>query len=296
LQKYESVSANNAKLASMKIIENGPLRVGVECKLQISKQSVMKQRIFVEADNAALLFETDIDWKEKYKFLKVQFPLNIRSNVCSYDVQFGFLQRPTLMNNTEDIAKFEVVGHKFADLSEYDFGCALVNDSKYGYSCFHNLLRLSLLRAPKKPDANADIHRHFIRYALLPHTDSLQKANVIEYAHNYNQKLRYVQNASKYSMNGLSFFEMDTTQVVLDTVKIAQEENCNDIVLRFYEAFGGRTECTVSIRKIAVKKANICNLLEDVAEEIKMTQVDKDLCQIQLYMEPFEIKSVRLSI
>ena len=89
----------------MKIIERGPLRCGVECTLQISKDSVVIQRIFVEAESAAVHFEADVDWKEKYKFLKVQFPLNIRSAVCRYDIQFGFLERPTVMNNTEDIAK-----------------------------------------------------------------------------------------------------------------------------------------------------------------------------------------------
>ena len=89
----------------MKIIERGPLRCGVECQMKIGESSVMVQRIFVEAESAALRFELDIDWKEKFKFLKVQFPLNIRSNVCRYDIQFGFLERPTVMNNTEDIAK-----------------------------------------------------------------------------------------------------------------------------------------------------------------------------------------------
>merc|ERR1711920_188358 len=106
LQKYESVSMKNAKSASMRVIENGALRVGVECKLQISTESMLTQRIFVEAESAAVIFESDIDWNEKHKFLKVQFPLNIRSDVCSYDVQFGLLQRPTRMNNTEQIAKF----------------------------------------------------------------------------------------------------------------------------------------------------------------------------------------------
>jgi len=30
-------------------------------------------------------------------------------------------------------------------------------------------MRLSLLRSPKAPDGHADMGRHFIRYALLPH-------------------------------------------------------------------------------------------------------------------------------
>jgi alpha-mannosidase len=55
------------------------------------------------------------------------------------------------------MARFEVCAHKFADLSEYGFGVALLNDSKYGYSIKGNVIRLSLLRAPKAPDLNCDI-------------------------------------------------------------------------------------------------------------------------------------------
>ena len=75
LQKYESISNknNNNDNDNMKIIENGPLRCGVEYTLKISKDSTLIQRIFIESENGALLFETDIDWKEKYKFLKVHF-------------------------------------------------------------------------------------------------------------------------------------------------------------------------------------------------------------------------------
>merc|ERR1712176_604459 len=218
-------------------------------------------------------FEADIDWKEKFKFLKVQFPLNIRSNVCRYDIQFGFLERPTVMNNTEDIAKFEVVGHKFADLSEYGLGSALVNNSKYGYSCFKNLLRLSLLRSPKRPDANTDIHRHCIQYCLLPHSESLQDSEVIPFSQNYNQPLRYIEHKpTKGGLEGMSFFKVSTKEVVLDTVKMTQDGS-GDIVLRMYEAFGGRTECTVNV-VFDVQSANLCNLLEDVAEEVAVRKAE----------------------
>lgn len=50
------------------------------------------------------------------------------------------------------MAKFEVVSHKFAALTEYGFGVALLNDSKYGHAAEGSLLRLSLLRSPKAPD------------------------------------------------------------------------------------------------------------------------------------------------
>jgi len=305
LQKYESVqSASGSDGGDMKIIEHGPLRCGVEYSLTINAatKSTLTQRIFLEAENGALLFETDVDWKERHKCLKVQFPLNIRSTVCNYDIQFGYLQRPTVQNNTEDIAKFEVVGHKFADLSEYDFGCALLNDCKYGYSCFKHCLRLSLLRAPKRPDPNTDIHRHLFRYALLPHTDTFQRSNVKQCAENLNNALKYVEcdhenkqeTSNSLHEQQLCMFEIDSPQVILDTVKMALDAS-GDVILRFYEAFGGRTQCKVSM-KMAVKKASICNLLEDVGEELKVTQVHAQTSQITLYLQPFEIKTVRLSV
>ena len=54
------------------------------------------------------------------------------------------------------MAKFEVCCHKFADLSENGYGVSILNDSKYGFATCGNLMRLSLLRAPKAPDAHAD--------------------------------------------------------------------------------------------------------------------------------------------
>src|SRR5271170_4321785 len=72
-----------------------------------------------------------------------------------------------------DMAKFEVCCHKWADLSENGYGVSVFNDSKYGFATCGNLMRLSLLRAPKAPDAHADMGRHHIKWAIMPHIDSL---------------------------------------------------------------------------------------------------------------------------
>jgi alpha-mannosidase len=45
---------------------------------------------------------------------------------------------------------------KFADLSEYGYGVAILSESKYGFSCQGNILRISLLRAATAPDAEQD--------------------------------------------------------------------------------------------------------------------------------------------
>lgn len=45
---------------------------------------------------------------------------------------------------------------QFADFSEYGYGVAFLSESKYGYACEGNVLRLSLLRAATAPDAEQD--------------------------------------------------------------------------------------------------------------------------------------------
>ena len=48
----------------------------------------------------------------------------------------GFPTRPLIF--------VQVCGHKWADMSEFGRGLAVLNDSKYGYSALNNVIRLSL--------------------------------------------------------------------------------------------------------------------------------------------------------
>ncbi len=93
---------------------------------------------------------------------------------ATYEVAFGAVRRPTHYSSRLDLAKYEVPGHRWADLSEHGFGVAVLTDSKYGYSAFGDTLRISLLRAPRSPDPEADIGRHAFTYALLPHAGGWQ--------------------------------------------------------------------------------------------------------------------------
>jgi hypothetical protein len=99
----------------------------------------------------------------------VEFPTALRAPVATYETQFGCVPRPTHTNTGRDVMQYEVCGHRWADLSAPDYGAALLNDCKYGYSIRGGALRLSLLRAPKAPDPTADMGRHVFKYAFLPH-------------------------------------------------------------------------------------------------------------------------------
>lgn len=72
------------------------------------------------------------------------------------------------------------------DISQADKGVSVITDSKYGWHVRENIVQLSLLRSPKNPDANCDMHKHFIYYAVMPHTGSFQEADVIQKAYELN--------------------------------------------------------------------------------------------------------------
>jgi len=143
----------------------------------------------------------DVTWHEDKKFLKVEFPVDIRNTSASYETQYGIIQRPTHYNTTWDHAKFEVVCHKWADLSEAGYGVSILNDCKYGFATQGNVMRLSLLRSPKAPDEFADMGRHVFRYAILPHQGSLD-ARTVRAARELNNPLSMAGSSSSDN-NGL---------------------------------------------------------------------------------------------
>ena len=272
------------EVKALRVIEKGPLRVTVEVELGISEQASLIQRISLSAESPRLDFEATVDWHEKDQFLKVEFPLALRSDYATYEIQFGHVRRPTHFNTTWDFARFEVSAHRWADLSEPGYGVALLNESKYGYACHGNVLRLSLLRASKSPDATADMGKHRFRYALFPHAGGPQLGGVIPEAAAFNQPLRVF--ATSAEPRSESFFALDNPAVVLDTVKKAEDSDA--LILRLYESHGAHQVARLDSR-LPIRKASRVNLLEDGNEIVRATKG-----RINLTLRPFEVVTLKI--
>ena len=276
---------NAGEVRSVKVVETHPLRATVEVELFVSPKASLVQRISLTAESPRLDFETRVEWREKNQFLKVEFPLALRSDHATYEIQFGHVSRPTHFNTSWDFARFEVSAHRWADLSEPNFGVALLNDSKYGYACHGNVLRLSLLRSPKAPDPTADMGEHRFRYALFPHEGGPQNGGVIPEAATFNQPLRVFATSAKHQSE--SFFSVDNPAVVLDTVKKA--EDTGDLILRLYESHGAHQTATLSTA-IAVKNVARVNLLE-----CEDQPVPSEAHEIKLALRPFELVTLKVT-
>jgi alpha-mannosidase len=199
--------------------------------------------------------------------------MNLSAN-STYENQFGFIQRPTHRNTTWHRAQFEVCGHRFADVSEFGYGVALLNDSKYGHACENSTLRLSLLRASTLPDDEQDQGAHHFSFAVLPHRGSFAESDVPAVARmfNYPLHLRRLPSLalteselikSRDDRHGQGPFSVvGARNVVLDTVKRGEEDDFSarskheTVILRLYEAYGGAAKAKIAAtvpegRKIA---------------------------------------------
>uniref|UniRef100_A0A8C6E982 alpha-mannosidase n=1 Tax=Moschus moschiferus TaxID=68415 RepID=A0A8C6E982_MOSMO len=259
--------------------------------LQISPNSRLSQEVVLDVGCPYVRFHTEVHWHEAHKFLKVEFPARVRSPQATYEVQFGHLQRPTHYNTSWDWARFEVWAHRWMDLSEHGFGLALLNDCKYGASVRGNVLSLSLLRAPKSPDATVDVGRHEFTYALMPHKGSFQDAGVIPAAYSLNFPLLALPAPGPAPAAAWSAFSVSSPAIVLETVKQAETSpQGRTLLLRLYEAHGSHSDCWLHT-SLPVQEAVLCDLLERRDPTGPLLLRDN---RLKLTFTPFQVQSLLL--
>jgi alpha-mannosidase len=272
--------ADITEVDAIEIVSADGVRAEVRFKRTFGN-SALTQTMCLDAGCRRLEFHTDVDWHEHHRFLKVAFPVDVRSTAATYEIQHGHLQRPTVRNTTWDIARFEVSAHRWADLSEPGYGVALLNDSKYGYDIHRNVMRLSLLRAPGWPDPEADRGHHRFAYALLPHIGDLRDAGVVAQAEAFNLP---VDVRAGTSASG-TIVAVDRPNVSVEAVKKADRSDA--IVVRLCEVWGARGPVRVTVGA-PVTSASRTDLLERDIEELA---VDDGV--VEIAMRPFELVTLK---
>ena len=104
-------------VATMEPVTNGALYGAVRVTRKLHDSS-MTQVISLRAGSRLLTFETEIDWHERHKMLKVIFPVDIHANEALHEIQFGHLARPNHRSRQYDADRFEVANHKWTALAE----------------------------------------------------------------------------------------------------------------------------------------------------------------------------------
>lgn len=279
---------NLIRSESFEYVERGPVRVAVELVKRFGK-STIRQRISL-GPTPGIRFDTCIDWQEEDKLLKVAFPINVNSGRATYEIQFGNVERPTHMNTSWDMAKFEVCAQKWVNLSEGDQGVALINDCKYGHDIHGNVIRLTLLRAPKAPDPLCDVGVHRFSYSLVPHYGPYNYAGIVQAAYAFNAPLRSASLTRTGGEQGTlpALISCEDRNIVIESVKRA--EDSGDIVVRLYECHNsrGRTELSCARKP---HTAMLCDL-----EENELMELDVQDGIVTFDFKPFEILTIKLKL
>jgi alpha-mannosidase len=266
---YQETLREVGDLAEAVVEEAGPLRGTLRLSWRFNR-STITQRLTIYRDDPRIDFRSEVDWHEQQILLKAAFPVEVRATRATYDIQFGQVERPTHWNTSWDWARFEVCAHKWADLSEGNYGVALLNDCKYGHDVRDNVLRLTLIKSAVRPDAEADKGRHIFTYSLLPHQGDWRQGEVDRAGYDLNLPLHAAVVPAQPDgalPAAFAFAEVDAEHVVVETVKRA-EDDPDAWVVRVYE---GRQFRAPGVRLRfgrPLRRAQRCNLVEREAADI----------------------------
>lgn len=286
-KNYVKKSWRLDKADSVEVIEANAVRGVVRVKRSFHN-STLTQDIVLYNDSERVDFETTVDWQERDKVLKAAFPVNVLNTHASFEIAHGAIQRPTHRNNSYDAAKFEQCAHKWADLSEGDYGVSLLNDCKYGYDIEDNRMRITLMRAPTCPDTKGDLGISTFTYSLYPHAGTWQDADTVREALALNVPLvgSALEKQDGAWPDARSFVGTDRKDIVVDAVKKAQDGD--GIILRLYESEQKRGEVTVTV-DLPFTGVTECNLMEENEQAVPCENGT-----FRFTVHPFEVKTFRL--
>lgn len=265
-------------------VEQGALRACLLVEKEVLGTPV-RQKIYFYRDSRRIDFETWVDWKFSEHLLKVHFPVDIHTDEATYDIQFGNITRKLHTNTSWDVARFEVCGHKWADLSEGAYGVSLMNDCKYGYSMKDRVMSLTLIKSGTDPNAAADQEEHFFTYSLYPHQGDWRQAGTVQESMKLNVPLKVMSGTAAEPR--FSFASVDCDNVVLETVKRA--EDGGGTIIRLYEVGNCRSQVHLTLAQ-KPRQAEETNLLEEALEQPVQLTEDGLVFEIK----PYEIKTFRI--
>lgn len=244
-------------------------------------QSTIRQTVRLYQTSRRIDFITDVDWHQHQELLKTSFDVNIRSTEARFDIQYGNVTRPTHWNTSWDMAKFETVGHQWADLSQEDYGVALLNDSKYGYDIKNHTMRLSLIKSGVHPDPDADNGLHHFTYSLYPHNGNFVTGKVVQAGWALNEKPLIL----KAQQDFQAPFTLESgAALAIDAFKEAEDHH--GWILRIHDFTGGNVKSTI---KLAPEFAwQVVDLLERPLS----TPVQSN---IPVKLKPYQIMSYRIT-
>jgi len=238
--------------AELRVLESGPLRGRVRMRTHYGN-SALETDWILYAGSRTIEARCTLDWHEHLKILKLSFPVQVGEPRSTYETAFGHIERKT--NGDEN------PGQRWIDLTGKraggEYGLAVINNAKYGYSVLDNDMRVSIVRGAVyaqggrlKPNGEyiwQDQGIQTFRMWLVPHTGTWQAAGIVRLAEEFTAPVpvlyQGIHPGSKPQSG--SFLSVDAGNVVVTALKKAEEGD--DLILRCYETDGRATTATLDL-------------------------------------------------
>ena len=295
---------------SVRLESKGPVfaRVLIERK---AEPTSFKQWITVYAGSPLVecVTFTDMHWKET--LVKVEFNTVVETEKVAADIPYAVIERSTHPKVEWDKARTEMPVQKWTDLSGKDFGLALLNFGKYGFSLNEDGTgwRLSIVKNAIYPkprlgdrgvkvlyetlkNLDTDEGEHWAHMALFPHQGGWAAGKVNQAAYEYNTPAiaRRVSAGDGELPSEAWLLSLDSPSAYIASVKKAEDDD--SLVVRVVEGEGKDTSASLKVNPMF----RLLDAQETDLLELNPRPVRHDDQSAFFPVGHFEIKTIKLKM
>jgi alpha-mannosidase len=235
---------------AVRVVESGPVRTIVRVESGYGDSTLRED--YVLGPHARYVdVRVTLDWRERLKLLKLRYPTSLDAAISTFEVPYGFVERPT----TGD----EEPGQSWVDVSGPGGGLAVLNDAKYGFDVRGGDIGVSAVRSPVwawheprelEPDGDfeyMDQGRQDFTIRLVPHAGDWRSAGVVRLAAELNQPpFALLESFHPGELPPQASYADDGAGAVVATV-VKGAEDGDGIVVRAVETEGRAGRATVRV-------------------------------------------------
>ncbi|SFE19008.1 alpha-mannosidase [Paenibacillus catalpae] len=239
-------------------IEHGPVKSVIRVVSEYGSSKLV-QDFAMYPGSKQIDVSVSVDWREKFKMLKLVFPVNVIFSKQTYEIPYGTIEREH--NGEEEPGQNWVDYTGIVQATNDVYGLSLMNDAKYSYSMHAKEMALTVLRSPiyahhdpYVPDADGEYSfidqgiQHF-NYSLLPHEGTWEQAGTVRRASELNCKpVAVIETFHEGKLPQTdSFVSVDKDNIIVSAIKKAEDND--DLILRCYETDKRATSAEIKLPK-----------------------------------------------
>ena len=233
--------------AKFTVLEKGPVRARLKVTTSVLG-STMDQYYTLYAGKDQIEVDVRLDMQEKFRMVKLCFPVAAKDPVSRAEISYGFIER--VCDGAEE------TGHRWMALSGDEGGVGILNNGKYSFSCENGEIRLTVANTSIYADhygqnhrdnmcIHADIGMQEFSYAIVPFAGDWKQVNLARRGEVFNRKLPWV--IETYHEGKLPTryegLKVDAANVTVGALKRA--EDGNGYIIRLNETAGIATKAVI---------------------------------------------------